>query len=134
VQEGGFAFEDNGQQIMYRLAVGHRHGAQPGHSRRHRQRSATADQWRGHSRDYTLVRPPANLPGGDRAAIKVRIRVPNWTCRPTPRPTASQNQGTPQGRQARQLAAGAGARCAACPRLWGVPGLKSTFLHRTPGI
>jgi ATP-dependent RNA helicase DeaD len=79
VREGGFAFEDDGQQIMYRLAVGHRHGAQPGSIV-----GAIANEARLHGSqingvdiraDYTLVRLPANLPPAVIARLsKVRIR------------------------------------------------------------
>ena len=79
VAEGGFAFEDDGQQIMYRLAVGHRHGAQPGSIV-----GAIANEARLHGSqingvdiraDYTLVRLPANLPPAVIARLsKVRIR------------------------------------------------------------
>ncbi len=79
VQEGGFAFEDDGQQIMYRLAVGHRHGVQPGSIV-----GAIANEARLHGSqingvdiraDYTLVRLPANLPPAVIARLsKVRIR------------------------------------------------------------
>jgi ATP-dependent RNA helicase DeaD len=79
VKEGGFAFEDDGQQIMYRLAVGHRHGAQPGSIV-----GAIANEARLHGSqingvdiraDYTLVRLPANLPPAVIARLsKVRIR------------------------------------------------------------
>ena len=79
VQEGGFSFEDDGQQVVYRLAVGHRHGAQPGSIV-----GAIANEARLHGSqingvdiraDYTLVRLPANLPGPVLARLsKVRIR------------------------------------------------------------
>lgn len=79
VEEGGFAFEDDGQQIVYRLAVGHRHGAQPGSIV-----GAIANEARLHGSqingvdiraDYTLVRLPANLPMAVIARLsKVRIR------------------------------------------------------------
>ncbi|MEO8308576.1 MAG: DEAD/DEAH box helicase [Pseudomonadota bacterium] len=78
VQEGGFAFEDDGQQILYRLAVGHRHGAQPGSIV-----GAIANEAKLHGSqingvdiraDYTLVRLPANLPPAVIARLsKVRI-------------------------------------------------------------
>ncbi len=78
-QEGGFAFEDDGQQIAWRLAVGHRHGAQPGSIV-----GAIANEARLHGSqingvdiraDYTLVRLPANLPKAVLARLsKVRIR------------------------------------------------------------
>jgi ATP-dependent RNA helicase DeaD len=79
VQEGGFAFEDDGQQIVYRLAVGHRHGAQPGSIV-----GAIANEARLHGSqingvdiraDYSLVKLPANLPMAVIARLsKVRIR------------------------------------------------------------
>jgi ATP-dependent RNA helicase DeaD len=79
VPEGGFTFEDDGQQITYRLAVGHRHGAQPGSIV-----GAIANEAKLHGSqingvdiraDYTLVRLPANLPGPVLARLsKVRIR------------------------------------------------------------
>ncbi len=79
VPEGGFHFEDDGQQITYRLAVGNRHGAQPGSIV-----GAIANEAKLHGSqingvdiraDYTLVRLPANLPGPVLARLsKVRIR------------------------------------------------------------
>jgi ATP-dependent RNA helicase DeaD len=79
VAEGGFTFEDNGEQITYRLAVGNRHGAQPGSIV-----GAIANEAKLHGSqingvdiraDYTLVRLPANLPGPVLARLsKVRIR------------------------------------------------------------
>jgi ATP-dependent RNA helicase DeaD len=79
VDEGGFAFEDDGRQLTYRLAVGHRHGAQPGSIV-----GAIANEARLHGTqingvdiraDYTLVRLPANLPQAVLARLsKVRIR------------------------------------------------------------
>jgi ATP-dependent RNA helicase DeaD len=79
VQEGGFSFEDDGKQIMYRLAVGLRHGAQPGSIV-----GAIANEARLHGNqingvdirgDYTLVKLPANLPMAVIARLsKVRIR------------------------------------------------------------
>jgi ATP-dependent RNA helicase DeaD len=79
VAEGGYAFEDDGQQITYRLAVGNRHGAQPGSIV-----GAIANEAKLHGSqingvdiraDYTLVRLPANLPAAVLARLsKVRIR------------------------------------------------------------
>ena len=79
VEDGGFAFEDDGRQLTYRLAVGHRHGAQPGSIV-----GAIANEARLHGTqingvdiraDYTLVRLPANLPQAVLARLsKVRIR------------------------------------------------------------
>jgi ATP-dependent RNA helicase DeaD len=79
VAEGGYSFEDDGQQITYRLAVGNRHGAQPGSIV-----GAIANEAKLHGSqingvdiraDYTLVRLPANLPAPVLARLsKVRIR------------------------------------------------------------
>jgi ATP-dependent RNA helicase DeaD len=79
VPEGGYSFEDDGQQITYRLAVGNRHGAQPGSIV-----GAIANEAKLHGSqingvdiraDYTLVRLPANLPAPVLARLsKVRIR------------------------------------------------------------
>ena len=79
VPEGGYAFEDDGKQITWRLAVGHRHGAKPGHIV-----GAIANEARLHGpqingvdirADYTLVRLPADLPEAVIARLsKVRIR------------------------------------------------------------
>jgi ATP-dependent RNA helicase DeaD len=77
--DDSYAFEDDGQQVVYRLAVGHRHGAQPGNIV-----GAIANEARLHGpqingvdirADYTLVRLPANLPPAvlERLA-KVKIR------------------------------------------------------------
>src|SRR6185312_9493606 len=79
VPDEGYAFEDDGKQIIWRLAVGHQHGAVPGQIV-----GAIANEARLHGpqingvdirRDYTLVRLPAALP---KAVIerlsKVRIR------------------------------------------------------------
>jgi ATP-dependent RNA helicase DeaD len=66
LDSGAYAFEDDGEQITYRLAVGHRHGAQPGNVV-----GAIANEARLQGSqingvdiraDYTLVRLPANLP------------------------------------------------------------------------
>jgi ATP-dependent RNA helicase DeaD len=74
-----YAFEEDGQQVMYRLAIGHRKGAQPSNIV-----GAIANEARLHGSqingldiraDYTLVRLPANLP---RAVLErlsqVRVR------------------------------------------------------------
>jgi ATP-dependent RNA helicase DeaD len=77
--DGGYAFEDDGQQVTYRLAIGHRRGAQPGNIG-----GAIANEARLHGSqinglviraDYPLVRLPANLPKAvvDRLS-KVRVR------------------------------------------------------------
>ena len=93
VAEGEFAFEDDGQQIIYRLAVGHRHGAQPGSVV-----GAIANEARLHGSqingvdiraDYTLVRLPANLSRAVLARLsKVRIRGQELDLQPDggPRP------------------------------------------------
>jgi ATP-dependent RNA helicase DeaD len=78
VAEGGYGFEDDGRQVTYRLAVGHRDGVQPGSVV-----GAIANEARLHGTqingvdiraDYTLVRLPANLP---EAVLKrlARVRV-----------------------------------------------------------
>jgi ATP-dependent RNA helicase DeaD len=79
VADSDYMFEDDGQQITYRLAVGHRHGAQPGSIV-----GAIANEARlpgSHINgvdiraDYTLVRLPANLSKAVIARLsKVRIR------------------------------------------------------------
>ena len=79
VGEGGYSFEDDGLQITWRLAVGHRHGAQPGSIV-----GAIANEARLHGSqingvdvrgEYSLVRLPANLPPAVIARLsKVRIR------------------------------------------------------------
>ena len=79
VPDGGYAFEDDGKQITWRLAVGHQHGAVPGQVV-----GAIANEARLHGpqingvdirKDYTFVSLPAALP---KAVIerlsKVRIR------------------------------------------------------------
>jgi ATP-dependent RNA helicase DeaD len=77
--EGSYAFEDDAQQVTWRLAVGHRRGAQPGNIV-----GAIANEARLHGSqingldiraDYTLVRLPAKLPQIviDRLS-KVRVR------------------------------------------------------------
>lgn len=79
VPDEGYAFEDDGKQITWRLAVGQRQGVQPGHIV-----GAIANEARLHGpqingvdirRDYTLVRLPAAL---SKAVIerlsKVRVR------------------------------------------------------------
>ncbi len=79
VPEGGYAFEDDGKQITWRLAVGRRHGAEPGHIV-----GAIANEAKLHGQqingvdiraDYSMVRLPANLPEAVIARLsKVRIR------------------------------------------------------------
>jgi len=79
VPDEAYAFEDNGKQITWRLAVGHRQGVQPGHIV-----GAIANEARLHGpqingvdvrRDYTLVRLPAALPMAVIARLsQVRIR------------------------------------------------------------
>ena len=79
VAEGGYAFEDDGRQITWRLAVGHRHGAQPGSIV-----GAICNEARLHGTqingvdiraDYSMVRLPANLPQAVIARLsKVRVR------------------------------------------------------------
>jgi ATP-dependent RNA helicase DeaD len=79
VPDGGYAFEDDGQQITWRLAVGHRHGAIPGHivGAIANEARLAGPQINGVDvrANYTLVRLPAQLP---KAVIerlsKVRIR------------------------------------------------------------
>jgi len=79
VAEDGYAFEDDGKQTTWRLAVGRQHGAVPGNIV-----GAIANEARLHGPQingvdvratYSLVRLPANLP---RAVIdrlsKVRVR------------------------------------------------------------
>ena len=79
VPDDGYAFEDDGKQITWRLAVGQRQGVQPGQIV-----GAIANEARLHGpqingvdirREYTLVRLPASLP---KAVIErlsqVRIR------------------------------------------------------------
>ncbi|MGC4029775.1 MAG: DEAD/DEAH box helicase [Steroidobacteraceae bacterium] len=77
--EGAYAFEDDGKQVVYRLAIGRRRGAQPGNIV-----GAIANTARlsgAHINgvdiraDYTLVRLPANLPQPVLDLLsKVRIR------------------------------------------------------------
>jgi ATP-dependent RNA helicase DeaD len=79
VPDEGYAFEDDGKQITWRLAVGHRHGAHPGQIV-----GAIANEARLHGpqingvdirKDYTLVRLPAALPSAVIERLsKVRIR------------------------------------------------------------
>ncbi|MCU0759890.1 MAG: DEAD/DEAH box helicase [Steroidobacteraceae bacterium] len=79
VAEGGYAFEDDGRQVTYRLAVGHRDGVQPGSIV-----GAIANEARLHGTqingidiraDYSLVRLPANLPQAVLARLsRVRVR------------------------------------------------------------
>ena len=79
VPEGGYAFEDDGKQITWRLAVGHRHGVNPGHivGAIANEAKLAGPQINGVDvrANYTLVKLPAMLP---RAVIerlsKVRIR------------------------------------------------------------
>jgi ATP-dependent RNA helicase DeaD len=79
VPEGGYAFEDDGKQVTWRLAVGRRHGAEPGHIV-----GAIANEAKLHGSqinsvdiraDYSMVRLPANLPEAVIARLsQVRIR------------------------------------------------------------
>jgi ATP-dependent RNA helicase DeaD len=79
VPEGGYAFEDDGKQITWRLDVGQRHGANPGNivGAIANEARLAGPQINGVDvrANYTLVRLPANLP---KAVIerlsKVRIR------------------------------------------------------------
>jgi ATP-dependent RNA helicase DeaD len=79
VPEGGYAFEDDGKQITWRLDVGQRHGANPGSivGAIANEARLAGPQINGVDirATYTLVRLPANLP---KAVIerlsKVRIR------------------------------------------------------------
>jgi len=74
-----YAFEDDGQQKTWQLAVGHRHGAQPGHIV-----GAIANEAKLHGQqingvdvraNYTLVRLPAQLPDAVLERLsRVRIR------------------------------------------------------------
>jgi ATP-dependent RNA helicase DeaD len=79
VAEGGYAFEDDGKQITWRLDVGHRHGANPGSivGAIANEARLAGPQINGVDirATYTLVRLPANLPQAviDRLS-KVRIR------------------------------------------------------------
>jgi ATP-dependent RNA helicase DeaD len=98
-------FEDDGQQMGYRLAVGHRHGAQPGSIV-----GAIANEARLHGSqingvdiraDYTLVRLPANLPQAVLARLsKVRIRGRELDLQadgtPRPRPQAKGHRKGPK--------------------------------------
>jgi len=79
VAEGGYAFEDDGKQITWRLSVGREHGAQPGNIV-----GAIANEARLAGQQingvdlratYSTVRLPANLPKAliDRLS-KVRVR------------------------------------------------------------
>jgi ATP-dependent RNA helicase DeaD len=88
-----YAFEEDGQQIVYRLAIGHRRGAQPSNIV-----GAIANEARLHGSqingldiraDYTLVRLPANLPRAvlDRLSqVKVRGIALNLEAGGPPRP------------------------------------------------
>lgn len=79
VPDDGYAFEDDGEQITWRLAVGHQHGAVPGQvvGAIANEARLSGPQINGVDirRDYTLVRLPAALP---KAVIerlsKVKIR------------------------------------------------------------
>ena len=79
VPDGGYAFEDDGKQITWRLEVGHRHGATPGNivGAIANEARLTGQQINGVDvrATYTLVRLPAMLPKAvlERLA-KVRIR------------------------------------------------------------
>ncbi|MET0293139.1 MAG: DEAD/DEAH box helicase [Steroidobacteraceae bacterium] len=79
VPEGGYAFEDDGQQTVWRLSVGRRHGAQPGHivGAIANEAKLQGPQINGVDirAEYTLVRLPAALPEAVIARLsKVRIR------------------------------------------------------------
>jgi ATP-dependent RNA helicase DeaD len=79
VANDGYAFEDDGKQITWRLAVGRQHGAQPGNivGAIANEARLAGPQINGVDirASYSLVRLPANLP---RAVIerlsKVRVR------------------------------------------------------------
>ena len=79
VPDEAYAFEDDGQQILWRLAVGRRHGAEPGHivGAIANEARLAGPQINGVDvrADYTLVRLPAGL---SRAVVdrlsKVRVR------------------------------------------------------------
>ncbi len=99
VAEGGFSFEDDGQQILWRLAVGHRHRVEPGSIV-----GAIANEARLHGSqingvdiraDHSTVRLPANLPAAVIARLsKVRVRGHELDLQPTgaPRLTAKPKQ------------------------------------------
>ncbi len=94
VPEGGYAFEDDGQQTVWRLAVGRRHGAQPGHivGAIANEAKLQGPQINGVDvrADYSLVRLPAALPEAVIARLsKVRIRGQELALSPSnlpPRP------------------------------------------------
>jgi ATP-dependent RNA helicase DeaD len=79
MDSSAYAFEDDGMQLQWRLAVGHRHGAQPGNIV-----GAIANEARLQGSqingvdiraDYTLVRLPAQLPAAVIERLsQVRIR------------------------------------------------------------
>ncbi len=79
VSDGGYAFEDDGKQITWRLAVGRNHGAQPGNivGAIANEARLAGPQINGVDvrPNYSLVRLPANLPKAviDRLS-KVRVR------------------------------------------------------------
>ena len=77
--DGGYAFEDDGKQITWRLDVGHRHGASPGNivGAIANEARLAGPQINGVDvrADYTLVKLPANLPAAVIQRLsKVRIR------------------------------------------------------------
>jgi ATP-dependent RNA helicase DeaD len=79
VAEGGFAFEDDGSQVTWRLDVGHRHGATPGNivGAIANEARLAGPQINGVDvrANYTLVRLPAALPPAVIARLsKVRVR------------------------------------------------------------
>ena len=124
VPEGGYCFEDDGQQITYRLAVGNRHGAQPGSIV-----GAIANEARLHGSqingvdiraDYTLVRLPANLPAaGAGAPVEGADPRPGAGSAGGQRPETRAEEGASkrgEGRLSRS-------RC-------GQPGTRSTSHHR----
>jgi ATP-dependent RNA helicase DeaD len=79
VPEGGYTFEDDGKQIQWRLAVGRRHGAEPGNivGAIANEAKLSGQQINGIDirADYSLVRLPASLPDAVIARLsKVRIR------------------------------------------------------------
>jgi ATP-dependent RNA helicase DeaD len=79
VAEGGFAFEDDGSQITWRLDVGHRHGATPGNivGAIANEARLAGPQINGVDvrANYTLVRLPAALPPAVIERLsKVRVR------------------------------------------------------------
>jgi ATP-dependent RNA helicase DeaD len=81
---GGFAFEDDGKQITYRLSVGSRHGALPGHivGAIANEAKLQGSQINGVDirQDFSFVRLPSNLPQpviARLSAVKVRGQALN---------------------------------------------------------